>query len=407
MIAKLRGERYWMHGTIAGKFLRLPLGTANRDAARITVDHVERALSEGQTSLRWPELKKLLPPNTFAALASVANYCEPEPMMPAATWCDLEAAFKTKMQQRILLGKLAESTNTRYAQTLRVFDAFLKESGVSDLASMNRAFIEKFKVWRLAEIKKKTFSRGGRGLSLDVAILHRVFAVAVECELIVKNPVAFEGRPGDSAENGAQPFRGEQLGKLREAAKEDLLAFLLLRWTGLRGSDAVRLTFDEIDFSAREINRLTQKRKKRVVLPIPQELFFALEAERDRRQPQPDERILLNPGNRAKGEPMTRPRLYQRMLALGKRAGVPDAHPHRFRDTFAVDLLARGATPYDVAKMLGDTVDTVERHYAPFVKELRDRARRLMENGEGLEQNSATNHCTIIAQQPATGRRIQ
>jgi hypothetical protein len=28
------------------------------------------------------------------------------------------------------------------------------------------------------------------------------------------------------------------------------------------------------------------------------------------------------------------------------------------------------------------------------VKELRDRARRLMENGEGLEKN----HCTIIAQ---------
>jgi integrase len=403
MIAKLRDARYWIHGTVAGKFLRLPLGTANKDAARITVDHVERALSEGQTSLRWPELKKLLPPNTFAALAKVASYCEPAPVAAAATWNDLETAFKAKMQQRILLGKLAESTSARYEQSLRTFNAFLKESGISDLAAMNRAFIERYKVWRLAKIQEKKFARGGRGLSLDVAILHRVFAVAVESEMIVKNPVAFEGRPGDSAEHGAQPFRGEQLGKLRDAAKEDLLAYLLLRWTGLRGSDAVRITWDEIDFGAQEINRLTMKRKKRVVLPIPQELFFALEAERERRQPQPDERILINPGNRAKGKPMTRPRLYQRMLALGKRAGVPDAHPHRFRDTFAVDLLVRGATPYDVAKLLGDTVDTVERHYAPFVKELRDRARKIMENGEGLEQN----HCTIIAQQPATGRRIQ
>jgi len=66
-------------------------------------------------------------------------------------------------------------------------------------------------------------------------------------------------------------------------------------------------------------------------------------------------------------------------------------------------MLARGATPYDIAKLLGDTVDTIERHYAPFVKELRDRARRLMENGEGIEKN----HCSIIAQSPATGRRIQ
>ncbi len=47
-----------------------------------------------------------------------------------------------------------------------------------------------------------------------------------------------------------------------------------------------------------------------------------------------------------------------------------ESHAHRFRDTFAVDLLTRGASPYDVAKLLGDTAETVEKHYAPFVKEL-------------------------------------
>jgi hypothetical protein len=39
-----------------------------------------------------------------------------------------------------------------------------------------------------------------------------------------------------------------------------------------------------------------------------------------------------------------------------------------------------------VAKLLGDTVATIEKHYAPFVKELRERTRRIMENGEGLEK---------------------
>jgi len=116
--------------------------------------------------------------------------------------------------------------------------------------------------------------------------------------------------------------------------------------------------------------------------------------------PQPDERILLSPVG---GKPLTRPHLYRRMLALGRRAGVPDAHPHRYRDSFAVDMLARGANPYDVAKLLGDTVATVEKHYAPFVPELRDRARRLMETGEGLEKL----RCTNITQQPETTRRIQ
>ena len=159
-----------------------------------------------------------------------------------------------------------------------------------------------------------------------------------------------EGRPGDASEHGAQPFKATDLTKLRSAAGADLLAFLLLRWTGLRSSDAAGLSREEIDWETREISRLTQKRRKRVLLPIHQELFFALEIERERRKPLPEDRVLLNP---ATNRPLTRPRLYQRMLALGRRAAVPDAYPHRFRDTFAVDLLSRGASPYDVAKLLG------------------------------------------------------
>ena len=235
---------------------------------------------------------------------------------------------------------------------------------------------------------------------LDVAILHRIFAFAVETEMIEKNPVRLDGRPGDNPEGGAQPFTGDELAKLRGVAGEDLLTFQLFRWTGLRRSDAIALTWGEIDWQAAEINRLTQKRKKRVLLPIPQELLFALEAERDRRQPDLQDRVLLNPGTH---KPLSAKRIYERVKALGRRAGVPNAHPHRFRDTFAVDMLARGASPYDVAKLLGDTVSTVEKHYAPFVKELRDRARRFMENGEGLEKTSGT----IWAQSPGTPRRLQ
>ena len=78
------------------------------------------------------------------------------------------------------------------------------------------------------------------------------------------------------------------------------------------------------------------------------------------------------------------------MLALGRRAGVPSAHPHRFRDTLAVDMLTRGASPYDVAKMLGDTIETVEKHYTPFVRELRERVRSILESEGGLEKITVT-----------------
>lgn len=75
-------------------------------------------------------------------------------------------------------------------------------------------------------------------------------------------------------------------------------------------------------------------------MPIHPELLFALEAEHARRNPKPTERVLLNPST---GGPLRRPRLYARTLALGKRAGGAHAHPHRFRDTLAVDLLCAGA----------------------------------------------------------------
>jgi len=40
-------------------------------------------------------------------------------------------------------------------------------------------------------------------------------------------------------------------------------------------------------------------------------------------------------------------------------------------------------------KMLGDTIETVEKHYTPFVRELRERVRRILENGAGLEEVAA------------------
>jgi len=80
------------------------------------------------------------------------------------------------------------------------------------------------------------------------------------------------------------------------------------------------------------------------------------------------------------------------MLALGNRAGVSSANPHRFRDTLAIDMLKRGASPYDVAKMHGDTIGTVEKHYTPFVKELRERVRSILESGAGLESTVTLRH---------------
>jgi integrase len=94
--------------------------------------------------------------------------------------------------------------------------------------------------------------------------------------------------------------------------------------------------------------------------------------------------VLYNPET---GKPFaSRKRLYERAKALGIRAGVKRVTPHCFRDTFACDMLARGEDIYGVAKMLADTADTVEKHYAQFVQAARDAAQHRMDNGLGIEE---------------------
>jgi integrase len=58
---------------------------------------------------------------------------------------------------------------------------------------------------------------------------------------------------------------------------------------------------------------------------------------------------------------------WQRSLVkLFRPAGVKNGHAHRFRDTFAVELLLAGVPLERVSMLLGhQSVKITERHYAP------------------------------------------
>ena len=50
-------------------------------------------------------------------------------------------------------------------------------------------------------------------------------------------------------------------------------------------------------------------------------------------------------------------------------ANVEKGHAHRFRDTFAVDLLLAGILMERVSVLLGDhSLRVTEKHYAPWVR---------------------------------------
>ena len=109
---------------------------------------------------------------------------------------------------------------------------------------------------------------------------------------------------------------------------------------------------------------LTQKRGKIVIVPLSTELRDDLEAIYKQRKPHAGDRVLFNPETRA---PFTsRVNLSLRAKDFCHRAGVKGS-ANCFRDTFACDMLARGNGIYEVAQMLADIVETVQRCYAQFV----------------------------------------
>ncbi len=62
---------------------------------------------------------------------------------------------------------------------------------------------------------------------------------------------------------------------------------------------------------------------------------------------------------------------WQRTLkGVFKQAEIPDGHAHRFRDTFAVELLKAGVPMERVSMLLGhSSIKVTEKYYSPWVAE--------------------------------------
>ena len=136
---------------------------------------------------------------------------------------------------------------------------------------------------------------------------------------------------------------------------------LLLRYSGLRIRDVVTLRCDRIDKNGK-LFLYTAKTGTPVRLPLPAVVTKALA------------RIPLAPGATyffwsGESKPKSAVGDWQRSLGrLFKLAKVPDGHAHRFRDTFAVELLKAGVPLDRVSVLLGhQSVRVTERHYSPWV----------------------------------------
>jgi integrase len=139
-----------------------------------------------------------------------------------------------------------------------------------------------------------------------------------------------------------------------------LRAFLLfLRYSALRIGDATSCAVDRL--VGNKLFLYTQKTGVPVYVPLPSIVVDALNA-----CPRKSERYWFWTGVGSKNTLAGNwRRTFRRLCTI---AGVQGGHPHRFRDTLAVELLLKGVPMERVSVLLGHTsVKITERHYAPWV----------------------------------------
>ena len=135
---------------------------------------------------------------------------------------------------------------------------------------------------------------------------------------------------------------------------------LLLRYSGLRISDAAILERDRLGDD--KLFLYTQKTGTPVWVPLPE---YVADALHDSPSDSPTH-VFWN----GRCLPTSAVKIWERTFQrVFERAKIPDGTIHRFRDTFAVELLLRGVPIEQVSILLGHSSLTVtEKHYSPWVK---------------------------------------
>ena len=292
----------------------------------------------------------------------------------AVSWDEFAEEFLAWTRTHRSIGTLR-----KYKFTVHRFGRFLQTRQDENLSLLNPPEVAAYLSERSQDEHPTRRCRiGAGGLRADIRNLRVILNYACRQGYLRTNPVVL---PGENKTFSAPtlPFTQEEVQRLFEddlvRRRSELRALLLIfLHTGLRISDVIHFPRRALDLVGELLVVQTQKRGRTVSIPLHPALRLGLEEHLAFLSPVQQASKLLFPTR--SGQPMTSLAAY--LHRLFQRAGIEGGHPHRFRDTFAVRMLEKGASLYDVAKLLGITVAVAERHYAPYVRELQERGRRLV-----------------------------
>ncbi len=285
---------------------------------------------------------------------------EPDKPQPVT----IEDSFQ-KFLQDAEARNLREPTIYKYRLLFRQTQAFVQAKGLR--------FVKEFTLDLLREFRA---SWPNRNLSATKKLdcLRAFFRFAHESDWIAGNPASKLKNPKVSA-SPTMPFTREEVirtlaacdrypdnyGRTGQENGRRLKALvLLLRYSGLRIQDAVTISKERVVDD--KLFLCTAKTGTQVYCPLPNSVIEALEA-----ISQTNRRYFFWSGE---SKPKSAVGNWQRSLKkLFQNAGIPEGHAHRFRHSFAVELLLAGVPLERVSVLLGhQSIKVTEKHYAPWVR---------------------------------------
>lgn len=134
---------------------------------------------------------------------------------------------------------------------------------------------------------------------------------------------------------------------------------LLLLDTGMRVGELTSAKIHQVDRRNHRIQILGKGSKERSLPFSPRTAQALWRYLSTRPESEPDEPLFVT-YNKREIDPT---QLGKSLKTLGKRAGVENVHPHRFRHTFAIQYLRNSGDPYTLQRLLGhSTLEMVKRY---------------------------------------------
>jgi integrase len=198
--------------------------------------------------------------------------------------------------------------------------------------------------------------------------LRAFFRFCMHDDWIAKNPARAVKAP-QAGDKPTLPFSRNEMKRILDACgrypgnRQRMRAFVLaMRYSGLRIGDTIALNATRLN--GNKLLLYTAKTGTPVYVPLPPLAMKALA------------RLETNCAGRffstGNAKPQTARANWSRYLdSLFQLANIEGGHSHRFRDTFAVELLLAGVPLDTVSTLLGhSSVKITERHYKPWVRSL-------------------------------------